>query len=43
VFCLVERVFDTKGWSEKALYFRLTSAPAEFESGNPIKNDQITR
>ena len=33
----------TKGWSEVALYFWLTSASADFESGQPIKNDQIAR
>ncbi|QPT30983.1 hypothetical protein I6G32_04280 [Stutzerimonas stutzeri] len=31
------------GWSEVALYFWLTSASADFESGQPIKNDQIAR
>ena len=27
----------------RPLYFRLTSDPADFESGKPIKNDQTTR
>ena len=31
-----------EGWSEVAMHFRLTSASADFESGKPIKNDQIT-
>ncbi|QBZ91240.1 hypothetical protein EPZ47_21895 [Pseudomonas viciae] len=31
------------GWSEVAMYFWLTSAPAGFESDESIKNDQITR
>ncbi|WP_041771881.1 hypothetical protein [Stutzerimonas stutzeri] len=37
------RAGSTKGWSEVALYFWLTSASADFESGQPIKNDQIAR
>ena len=32
----------TEGWSEVAMHFRLTSASADFDSGKPIKNDQIT-
>jgi len=35
-------VANTLGWSEVAMHFRLTSASADFESGKPIKNDQIT-
>ena len=33
---------ESYGWSEVAMHFRLTSASADFESGKPIKNDQIT-
>ncbi|WP_347506105.1 hypothetical protein [Pseudomonas anguilliseptica] len=37
-----EQAIYGKGWSEVAMYFWLTSAPADFESGKSIKNDQIT-
>lgn len=39
----VDVIAGTYGWSEVAMYFWLTSAPAGFESDESIKNDQVTR